>query len=83
MSKVLKVPKVLGRQVLENKALRVKGLGRPECFNGTEDPISASMIQRDQRSPGSRVSRDRRFPPLYPAPLDILTLHILEPVCGI
>ena len=46
---------------------------RPECLNGTEDPISASMIQRDQRSTGSRVSRDRGFPPLYPAPLGTLT----------
>ena len=39
---------------------------RPECFKGTENPISASMDQRDQRSTNSRVSRDRGFPPLYP-----------------
>ena len=39
---------------------------RPICFKGTENPISASMDQRDQSSTNSRVSRDRGFPPLYP-----------------
>ena len=38
----------------------------PECFKGTENPISASMDQRDQRSTNSRVSRDRGSPPSTP-----------------
>ena len=43
-------------------------------FQGGQRSISGlNWLKRDQRPKGSRVSRDRGFPPLYPTPLGTLT----------